>query len=105
MPSPRFQPGQDPRKVLSNHAERGTSRFTYDRRAVAKARGVSLVMLRKDVQAGKVDLSDLASVARYCCRVAELEELLREVQKQIDSNNAATWGLVDVVKKLQATIK
>jgi len=77
MQEMRLRPGQNPREVLSNHAERGPKRFnlefTYS--DLAGLLGMSEGSLRLAVHRGRFDPSNLESVVEF---VAERRAILAE---------------------------
>lgn len=62
---PALQPGDNPRKKLRQHRERGHSKFTYTIRTVAKLVELSVSAVRTHIKGGKFDLKDLGSVVEY----------------------------------------
>jgi hypothetical protein len=58
-------PGENPRKTLRKHRERGPKRFEYTYEKLANLRGIKEQSLRLHVTKGELDPSDLLSVSCY----------------------------------------
>lgn len=72
---PRLQKGQNPRKVLSNHRERGPAKHYYELSDIADAAGVTLGAVEYAIICGKLKPADIANVFTW-------------ISQQIDSRSA-----------------
>ena len=61
-------PGVNPRDHFRRHKERGPIRYWYSVPDVARACGVTVETVRLWARTGRLDLADLASVARVIAR-------------------------------------
>ena len=68
MTNTALLPGQNPRRILPKHRERGPKRWTYTYADIAKASGLSLGTVKNYKKLGRLDPADLGSVARLICR-------------------------------------
>lgn len=60
-----LKPGDNPRRALPNHEERGPVPYNYTLQQVAEAAGVNYQTVRKAVSDGRLDPENLRSVAGY----------------------------------------
>ncbi len=77
-------PGQNPRRALPKHRERGPKRWSYTYADIAKAAGLSVGTVKNYKKLGRLDPSDLASVAHLICR-----ENRRERRRSVDGGEGA----------------
>ncbi len=57
--------GQDPRKFLENHRERGAKQFTHSYEDIAEAAGVGQGAVRMAVSRGQLDPESISSIVEF----------------------------------------
>lgn len=75
---PPLQKGEDPRRVLPNHRERGSAAYRYTQEDVARAAGAPLSAVRRARSRGELRFDRLETVFAWVAREkARRQELPR----------------------------
>jgi hypothetical protein len=84
--------GQNPRKILEGHRERGPKKYFYTQEDLAEAFGMTRGALRVAMARGQVDPESLQSIVEYFVR--------RQGEQLIERHSESLRGLVEEARSL-----